>query len=199
MVDSGNERADSGRNEWLLFLFIGLFFSLHGLGRSGMILKNYEIWNPVSPLIVAVICIAGYFIVSHFLVRSGKLTAISGISSVHSRTKIFYALLLLIGVPVLTVITRDSSLAFDPVALFIGFTVFAMLFRHLGGGSVIISAILIVPAILPLAGVPVQDNPNNPNLLPAYLYQTLVGVMLMLWVIMNYLRMIRSVEQTKAA
>ncbi len=199
MGESEKYSFSTGWSGALFTLVIGLFFLLRGLGNSGIIWDNYAIWSPVSTMVTILICVAVYFILYNYTIRAGRLSAIPEISGIQNRMSVIFILLLLIGIPVVTVITRGVSLDFDPAALFVGITIFAVMVRNYGFQSLLLSSIFVIPALLPMAGFSMQDNPNNPNLMPPYLYSVLTGIVLMLWIILLYLRMRPPAKQTETA
>ncbi|MCH8556659.1 MAG: hypothetical protein LAT84_02500 [Balneolia bacterium] len=86
---------------------------------------------------------------------------------------ILFVLALVIATPIITVLTREAELSFDPVLLF--WSALILVYTLVQYRSLIPALLSSLPlllfSVLPAVGFPeIQDNPNNPNLLHIHYY-----------------------------
>jgi hypothetical protein len=172
----------------ITFLPFGIYLLINGIGRAGWVWEGYTSWQPFSAMVIVFIAI----LIAIPIYRKYNVSFFS--SPKPDRKSIGNVILIaivLIGLTIVSVSTRELTLMIDPLSLYIGLAVSAAIIFNFGFDLPLVSLSFIFLAAMLLPSLDQQvigSNHLNENMLEPFAYDLSMGLYFTCWGMLSVFR-----------
>lgn len=181
MMKESNQTESKMIKHGITLLPLGLFFLLSGLGRSGWIWDGYTAWQPISFIGAVLLTL----LIAFPLYKKHQIPfRLSSDSEEVSLKNISLLTIVVVGLPIISVSTRQLALPIDPFSLYAGLVVCGAILYLYGVDiplllfSLIYFAGMLIPS---LDQQLIGSNHLNENMLQPFIYNLKMGLFLISW------------------
>jgi hypothetical protein len=188
MNDQHNPEKIYVNKQGIAFLPLGIYLFITGIGMAGWVWEGYSSWQPFSfmgtalfSLLIALPIYKKYNISSH---SSAEMDG-------NGLRRMFLFIIIILGIPIISVVTRELSLSIDPLSLFIGLAICVVIYSEYGFDLPLIafSFVCFVAMFLPsFDQTLIESNHLNENLLESFFYNLKLGLFFIYWGLLSLYR-----------